>query len=73
MSPEIGEKLVGAYLKVIEKCDFISYNVRPPGGGRRGLEELDVVGLKFADKTAFLCEVTTHLRSMLYKDTMRRR
>ena len=26
----MGEKWVGAYLKVIEKCDFISYNVRPP-------------------------------------------
>jgi hypothetical protein len=27
---DIGEYIVGAYLKVIEKCDFIDYNARPP-------------------------------------------
>jgi hypothetical protein len=68
LSPEVGEQLVGAYLKVIEGCDVITYNVRPPGGGQRGLEELDVIGLRFDDSTAFLCEVTTHLDGLLYKD-----
>ncbi len=29
----IGEFIVGAYLQLIEECDFIDYNVRPPGGG----------------------------------------
>jgi len=60
--------LVGAYLKIIEGCDFVTYNVRPPGGGVRGLEELDVVGLNFKTKTAYVCEVTTHIRGLLYKD-----
>lgn len=64
----MGEELVGAYLKVIKHCDVISYNVRPRGGGLRGLEELDVVGLRFRDATAFLCEVTTHIGGLLYKD-----
>ena len=68
MRPEVGEELVGAYLKVIEECDVISYNVRPRGGGLKGLEELDVVGLRFRDSTAFLCEVTTHIGGILYKD-----
>ena len=39
--------IVGAYLKLIEGCDVIDYNVRPPGGGMAGLSELDVVGLDF--------------------------
>lgn len=68
MRPQVGEELVGAYLKVIEQCDVISYNARPKGGGLEGLEELDVVGLRFGDSTAFLCEVTTHIGGILYKD-----
>jgi len=65
---EIGEYIVGAYLKEIIGCDFVDYNVRPPGGGLEGLGELDVVGLQFGGTTAYLCEVTTHIRGFLYKD-----
>jgi len=65
---DIGEYIVGAYLKIVEECDFIDYNVRPPGGGLKGLNELDVVGLDFKNETAYLCEVTTHIRGVLYKD-----
>jgi hypothetical protein len=67
---DIGEYVVGAYLKIIKKCDFVDYNVRPPGGGLEGLNELDVVGLDFKNKTAYLCEVTTHIRGVLYKDNI---
>ncbi|MBA7677210.1 hypothetical protein ES703_85461 [subsurface metagenome] len=63
-----GEYLVGAYLQLKEGCDFVTYNVRPPGGGLKGLNELDVVGLNFKSKTAYLCEVTTHIRGLLYKN-----
>jgi hypothetical protein len=62
----MGEFLVGAYLKLIEECDVVDYNVRMPGGGLEGLKELDVVGFRFSDGTAFLCEVTTHIRGVLY-------
>ncbi|NOY88757.1 MAG: hypothetical protein GXO93_05110, partial [FCB group bacterium] len=62
------EYIVGAYLKLIEKCDFVDYNMRPPGGGLKGLNELDVVGLNFNSNTAYLCEVTTHIRGVLYGD-----
>ena len=68
MKTDIGEYIVGAYLKVIKQCDFVDYNTRPPGGGLEGLEEIDVIGLDFKNKIAYLCEVTTHIRGVLYKD-----
>ena len=68
MSTEMGEYLVGAYLKLVKRCDFVDYNVRTPGGGLAGLNELDVVGIHFKDSTAYLCEVTTHIRGVLYKN-----
>ena len=60
---DIGEYIVGAYLKITKKCDFVDYNVRPPGGGLEGLNELDVVELDFKNEIAYLCEVTTQERS----------
>ena len=66
MSTEMGEYVVGAYLKLEEGCDFVDFNVRPPGGGLKGLGELDVVGLNFRTKTAFLCEVSTHIKGLTY-------
>ena len=68
MLTDVGEFIVGAHLQLIEECDFIDYNVRPPGGGLKGLGELDVVGLNFKTNTAYLCEVTTHIRGVLYKN-----
>ena len=66
MITDVGEFIVGAYLKLELGCDVVDYNVRPPGGGLRGLGELDVVGLDFQQSTAYLCEVTTHIRGLLY-------
>ncbi len=66
MITNVGEYIVGSYLKTLLECDFIDYNVRPPGGGLKGLNELDVVGLHFKNKTAYLCEVTTHIRGLHY-------
>ena len=63
---EMGEYAVGAYLKLVENCDVVDYNVRLPGGGLAGLRELDVVGFRFRDGTAFLCEVTTHILGVVY-------
>ncbi len=68
MKTEMGEYAVGAYLKIINDCDFVDYNVRRPGGGLAGLDELDVLGLDFKRKIAYLCEVTTHIRGLLYTD-----
>ncbi len=68
MRTDIGEYIVGAYLKVMNECDFVNYNIRPPGGGLKGLNELDVVGLDFKNKIVYLCDVTTHIKGALYKD-----
>ena len=68
MLTNVGEFIVGAYLQLIEECNFIDYNVRPPGGGLKGLGELDVIGLNFNTNTAYLCEVTTHIRGLLYEN-----
>lgn len=68
MFPDIGEYIVGAYLKLILKCDVVDYNVKPPVGGLEGLNELDVIGLDFKNKIAYLCEATTHIRGTLYKN-----
>jgi hypothetical protein len=65
MATEIGEYIVGSYLRIIKDCDFIDYNVRRIEGGIKGLDEIDVIGLQFAKKTAYLCEVTTHIRGLL--------
>lgn len=75
MLTDVGEYIVGAYLQLCLNCDVVDYNVRPPGGGLPGLEELDVIGLNFKTNTAYLCEVTTHIRGILYKnnqETVRR-
>ena len=66
---DIGEFIVGAYLGIKLNCDVVDYNVRPPGGGLAGLEEIDVVGFNHREHRAYLCEVTTHIRGVLYKDT----
>ena len=68
MATDIGEYIIGAYLKLITGCNVIDYNVRVPGGGLEGLNELDVIGLDFQHQIAYVCEVTTHLRGTLYKD-----
>ncbi len=76
MPTEMGEYLVGAYLKLLKGCHFVDYNVRPPGGGLAGLDEFDVVGFDFKNSRAYLCEVTTHVAGLLYgsgnKDTVDR-
>lgn len=51
----VGEEIVGAYLRAIEHCDMIEYNIKIEGG------EIDVVGIDIENKKAFFCEVATHL------------
>ncbi|MFO1104313.1 MAG: hypothetical protein U1E20_15570 [Methylocystis sp.] len=65
MATEMGEYLVGAYLRLVLKCSVVDYNTRPPGGGLSGLGELDVIGFDFVNRKEFLCEVTTHLDGLL--------
>ncbi len=66
MPAEIGEYVVGAYLRLCEQCDVVDYNARSPQKGIEGMTEIDVIGLRFVDQTAFLCEVATHLDGLNY-------
>jgi hypothetical protein len=52
MATEMGEYLVGAYLKLVLGCGVVDYNARPPGGGLQGLGELDVIGFDFVSRSA---------------------
>ena len=54
MKVEMGEYLVGAYLQIVENCDFVNYNVRSPAKGLEGLAEFDVVGINFKENHLFL-------------------
>jgi hypothetical protein len=66
MATEMGEYVVGAYLRLCEHCDVIDYNARPSVSGVDGMTEIDVIGMRFRDQTAFLCEVATHLEGLNY-------
>ena len=64
---EIGESLVGAYLRQILGCKVVLYNTYLP----EGQGEVDVIGIKKDDsgnQVIYLVEVTTHILGMLYKD-----
>jgi hypothetical protein len=68
MKTEIGEYIIGAYLKIVIGCDYVDYNVRPSEKGLEGLGELDVIGIKLekGHEEIYLCEVTTHLDGLVY-------
>lgn len=57
---DIGEDLVGAYLREVVRCSLVDFNVRT--GEAQG--EIDVVGLRVEGNQVTevrLCEVSTHL------------
>jgi hypothetical protein len=60
--PEVGEELVGAWLRLVAECDFVQYNV--PLRGKQG--EIDVIGLHLPSQTAYICEVATHTGGLQY-------
>lgn len=75
----IGEEIVGEYLKLCKNCDFVDYNIstlieksknRTKGvkgskkkGGKQG--EIDVIGINIEDKIVYVCEVAVHLETGL--------
>lgn len=60
--PEVGEELVGAWLRLVAECDFVQYNV--PLRDKQG--EIDVIGLNLSTQTAYVCEVATHTGGLFY-------
>jgi hypothetical protein len=61
-----GELLVGAYHRVINGCELVSYNQRSQEQGNQ--MELDVLAIQSenGNQTVYACEVITHINGMLY-------
>ena len=55
MADDIGENLVGSYLRYVEGCEFVVYNTQYTGV--QG--EIDVVGMKLSGdrREVWFCEV----------------
>lgn len=60
--PEVGEEIVGAYLKECLRCDFVEYNY-DLGVGQA---ECDVVAINVHTSSVYFCEVATHTGGLLY-------
>ena len=58
--PEMGEYVVGAYLKLVKGCQHVMYNVRQ---GKQS--EVDVVGIDLRHRVVCICEVKTHIGGLL--------
>jgi len=58
---DMGESLVGAYLRYGEKCDFVVYGTQTEEQG-----EIDVIGFQVEQRRVWLCEVATHLDGLQY-------
>src|SRR5919204_4542867 len=63
MASDIGESLVGSYLRYVVGCEVVVYNTHTLDV--QG--ELDVIALKQGEpRTVWLCEVITHILGVLY-------
>jgi Holliday junction resolvase-like predicted endonuclease len=62
---EMGESVVGAYLRLIKGCEIVTYNQRlSREKGEFG--EADVIAIDVDSTTVYICEVVTHLGGILY-------
>lgn len=63
MQSDIGESIVGSYLRHIRECDLVLYNEFT--GEKQG--EIDVIGIKSGvQPEVWLCEVATHIAGLQY-------
>jgi hypothetical protein len=72
--PEMGEYIVGSYLRLILGCELVIYNQKL--SRKKGeFSEVDVLGIDVDKNTVYICEVVTHIGGMLYRnytETMKR-
>ncbi len=75
MAAEIGESLVGSYLRLIKGCEIVTFNQRLSKEPIQ-MGETDVLAIDLDTDTVYLCEVVTHIRGMRYgagpKETLSR-
>jgi hypothetical protein len=57
----IGEEIVGQYLKYCKHCEFVEYNINTT----ETQGEMDVVGINIENRQIFVCEVSVHLETGL--------
>lgn len=63
MQSDIGESLVGSYLRHVRRCDLVLYNSFT--GDQQG--EIDLIGIRTGERQeVWLCEVATHIRGLQY-------
>lgn len=63
---DMGESLVGSYLRYNGKCDFVVYRTQTEKQG-----EIDVIGFQVEQRRVWMCEVATHLDGLQYRgDTL---
>jgi Holliday junction resolvase-like predicted endonuclease len=63
MAEDIGESLVGSYLRYVKGCEFVLFNTFLPG--EQG--EIDVIGIRLGTpRDIYFAEVTTHIEGMTY-------
>ena len=63
MAEDIGESLVGSYLRYVQGCEFVLFNTFLPV--EQG--EIDVIGIRLGTpRDIYFAEVTTHLDGMDY-------
>lgn len=65
-NPQLGEQLVGAYHKLMNDCEIVSYNQRSRQEGDQ--MEIDVLAINSegSRQVVYTCEVITHLHGMRY-------
>ena len=66
---QLGEQLVGAYHKLVNQCEIVSYNQRSEQQGDQ--MEIDVLAIRSRNgyQRLYVCEVITHIHGMQYSGT----
>jgi hypothetical protein len=63
MAEDMGESLVGSYLRYVKKCEFVLFNTYLA----EGQGEVDVIGIRLGSpRDIYFAEVTTHIEGMSY-------
>jgi hypothetical protein len=63
MAEDIGESVVGSYLRYVKKCEFVLFNTYLS----EGQGEVDVIGIRLGKpRDIYFAEVTTHIEGMSY-------
>lgn len=61
-----GEDLVGAYHRLINECELVSYNQRSMEQGNQMELDVSAINSESGDQTVYACEAITHVGGMLY-------